>query len=82
MGEADFQVVQNGNNSFIVQTEDILLTTSDGHFNLRAYPKEEVTKISVNQGEVKFQNREKKEFLILTANEQGIFEKGRLNRNV
>lgn len=79
-GEAYFEVAKNPTQPFIIETTDVTVEVLGTAFNLRAYPTETKRDILVAEGKVKFQANDNQESIILTANQEGIFNKGKLEK--
>lgn len=73
-GEAFFEVAENPNKPFIIETADTKVEVLGTSFNVRALGGEAFTEVQVKTGKVSFQNVLNEEELILTANDKGIFQ--------
>ena len=72
-GEAFFTVAKDKKRPFSINSKQTVVRVLGTHFNLRAYPHENTANVVVEEGRVKFSVKGKKDFLILTANQQGIY---------
>lgn len=72
-GEAFFEVAKNAEKPFQVFTEKTTVTVLGTQFNVRAKKNEPTTEVAVKEGKVRFEQIDKSENLILTANDKGIF---------
>lgn len=69
-GEAFFKVKKDQNQPFIVQTANTEVEVLGTSFNLRAYPKEEIISLEVEEGKVAFHLPDTPQPTILTANQK------------
>lgn len=69
-GEAFFKVKKNQSQPFIVQTTATEVEVLGTSFNLRAYAKEQITSLKVEEGKVAFHLPENTQPTILTANQK------------
>jgi transmembrane sensor len=72
-GEAFFTVAKDKKRPFSINSKQTVVRVLGTHFNLRAYPHENTANVVVEEGRVKFSIKNKKDFLILTANQQGTY---------
>lgn len=72
-GEAFFTVAKDKTRPFSINSKQTVVRVLGTHFNLCAYPHENTANVVVEEGRVKFSVKGKKDFLILTANQQGIY---------
>lgn len=79
-GEAYFEVAKNPSKPFIIETTDVKVEVLGTAFNLRAYPEEAKRDILVAEGKVRFSAVESKESVILIANQEGVFEQGKIEK--
>ena len=73
-GEAFFTVAKDKKRPFSINSKQVVVRVLGTHFNLRAYPKENKTDVVVEEGRVMFSPKAKKTSLILTANQQGVYD--------
>jgi len=73
-GEAFFTVAKDKKRPFSINSKQVLVRVLGTHFNLRAYPEENKTDVVVEEGRVMFSPKTKKTSLILTANQQGVYD--------
>ncbi|MCD0488519.1 FecR domain-containing protein [Pedobacter sp. MC2016-14] len=73
-GEAFFKVAKDKTRPFTINTNHIAVRVLGTRFNLRAYPSERQTNVVVEEGKVSFSGLSSSEHLILTANQQGIYD--------
>ncbi len=73
-GEAFFTVAKDKKRPFSINSKQVVVRVLGTHFNLRAYPEENKTDVVVEEGRVMFSPKTKKSFLILTANQQGVYD--------
>ena len=69
-GEAFFKIKKDQNQPFIVQTANTKVEVLGTSFNLRAYPKEELISLEVEEGKVAFHLPDTPQPTILTANQK------------
>jgi len=72
-GEAYFSVKKDVNNPFIVQTEQLSVTVLGTKFNVKAYPNDEKTITTLNEGKIEVQTNSNQS-RILQPNEQLIYD--------
>lgn len=73
-GEGYFEVAQDMERAFIVQTGQTKIQVVGTQFNVQAYPKEDVTEVTVTEGRVRFSSDNGKS-VMLTKDERGFFSK-------
>ena len=73
-GEAFFTVAKDKKRPFSINSKQVVVRVLGTHFNLRTYPEENKTDVVVEEGRVMFSPKTKKTALILTANQQGIYD--------
>ena len=73
-GEAFFEVAENPEKPFIIETEDAVVQVLGTSFNVRAVPGESFTEVQVQSGKVSFKARTTGEELILEANDKGLLQ--------
>ena len=74
-GEAYFEVFKNQQSPFYVKLENSSVTVLGTHFNIRAYPQENNTKVSVAEGKVMFSALEKtKQSVTLVGDESAMLD--------
>lgn len=73
-GEAFFEVAENPNKPFIIETEDTKVQVLGTAFNVRAVDGEYFTEVQVQSGKVSFKTKETQEEVILTADEKGVYK--------
>lgn len=74
-GEAFFEVEKDPDKPFIIKTNQTLTTVLGTSFNIRAYPNENKTTVSVATGKVQMNpNKSLNQSIILTKGETGIYE--------
>lgn len=72
-GEGFFEVAENPNKPFIIETEDTRVSVLGTSFNVRALPEEGFTEVQVKTGKVAFEGKVSEEKLILVAKEKAIY---------
>jgi len=78
-GEAYFTVAKDPSKPFVLHTANTNTRVLGTVFNIKAYPEEKVTTLTVEEGKVQFSLKsDTNKHLILTANQQGILEKERV----
>lgn len=75
VGEAYFEVAKKEDQPFIIETMNAHVEVLGTSFNLRAYPQEVLTELTVKTGKVQFQPRKSDKKLLLTAKEKGVFNR-------
>ncbi len=73
-GEAYFEVQSNPRQPFVVTTPQTDIRVLGTAFNVRAYAQEPITEVEVAEGKVQFGVRQSDAFLVLEANQTGIFD--------
>lgn len=73
-GEAFFTVAKDKKRPFSIHSKQTVVRVLGTHFNLRAYRGENTADVVVEEGRVMFSAEGRKESLILTANQQGIYQ--------
>ena len=71
-GEAYFNVVENPDQPFIIQTAETEVKVLGTSFNLRAYEGEKFTEVEVESGMVAFKGKEDEKPLMLAASKKGV----------
>ncbi|MFK7982131.1 MAG: FecR family protein [Saprospiraceae bacterium] len=83
-GEAYFQVAPNSQQPFSITTSNATVTVLGTAFNLRANPLEDKIEVAVEEGKVRLQPHNSRQFIDLTAKEKGVYlpKDKKLERNI
>jgi len=79
-GEAFFEVAKNPEKPFIIDAGNAEVKVLGTKFNVRSSDAKNTIVVAVQEGKVSFRDKEQKQNIILTANEAGILEGGKLRR--
>ncbi|GAA4807960.1 FecR domain-containing protein [Olivibacter ginsenosidimutans] len=79
-GEAYFDVSEDAQNPFYVETEKAQIKVLGTRFTIKAYPEEEAVSVAVEQGKIQFSAIGAKDNLVLTANQQAILQQHQLQK--
>ena len=74
-GEAIFEVSKDPSKTFLVQTHSSEVSVLGTVFNVKDSPGQSHIEVLVKEGKVKLQPKGKSKFLLLEANEKGIYQK-------
>ncbi len=76
-GEAYFSVQSDATKPFVITTAQTEIAVLGTEFNVRAYPRENLTEVEVEEGRVQFSVLQSDQSVILKAGEKGIFDAGK-----
>lgn len=74
-GEAFFEVVHDAQHPFIVNTDEISVRVLGTQFNVKAYEKDDLIEVSLEEGKVEVQSKDKKNRVFLVPSEQACYNK-------
>src|SRR5690606_17382011 len=75
-GEAYFEVAHDATKPFKVETDGQLIEVLGTHFNVNAYPEEEITRTTLLEGSVKVSAMERAVAYTLKPNQQSVWIRG------
>ncbi len=76
-GEAFFEVAKDPSKTFIVSSPNSDVRVLGTVFSVEDYEQSDFVRVTVQEGKVQLQGKGKSDHLLLTAREQGLFQKGK-----